>query len=90
MICPPLLPHSYLNKRTTLADTYAVLNTLALRQIRRMAWTGLIERFVAGPDEVGDQEYCVKYDELLNFLLDGADRGVSFGDLGGPSRPPGS
>ena len=80
----------YLNKRTTVPDTFAVLNTLSLRQIRKMAWMDLINRFIAGPDEVGDKESCVKYDELLNFLMDGADRGVSFGDLGGPARPPGS
>lgn len=80
----------YLNKRTTVADTYGVLTTLSLRQIRKKVWMELIERHKAGPDEVGDKDYCVKYAELCQFLMDGAKLPASFGDLGGPARPPGS
>ena len=54
--------------------------------------SGLRSRSRDAPAEVRSNaaQVEVKYDELLNFLLDGADRGASFGDLGGPSRPPGS
>ena len=35
-----------------------------------------------GAHQVGDQDHCVKYDELLAFLIDGAER-ESFGEFGG-------
>ena len=79
----------YMSKRTTMEDTYAVLNTLALRGIRKAVWEALINKFHYKPGEVGDKDYCVKYDELCDYLMDGTAI-ARFGDLGGAARPPGS
>ena len=61
----------YLSRLTSVEDTYAVFNTLALRRIRRKVWLELFNRFHRGPDEPGDNVSVIKYNELCDFLMEG-------------------
>ena len=45
--------------RTTVDDTYGVLNTLSLRTIRKETFMTLIKMFERAEHETGDKEYVL-------------------------------
>ena len=49
----------YMSGRTTVDDTYGVLNTLSLRTIRKETFMTLIKMFERAEHETGDKEYAL-------------------------------
>ena len=49
----------YMSGRTTVDDTYGVLNTLSLRTIRKETFMTLIKMFERAEHETGDKEYVL-------------------------------
>ena len=55
----------YMSGRTTVDDTYGVLNTLSLRTIRKETFMTLIKMFERAEHETGDKEYALASESLF-------------------------